>query len=721
MSKNPAGAAQQSPTGTNNTQPAPKRQDQKSTPEIPKPSATYAQVLALGKPAIPMPLNPIPPKPGVPAPLIPSRAAEQHHGANEKNKKNPSRKHKQPSPGPPEAVTPKGAPPVVPVKKERLARQSADDETLAALKSEAPDLFKDIEQQTASDARDFWCVELVCTPAPGSVKFQHDLSTYEVEKELLNILSSASGLGEEHDIMLESINSVKIDTTVNKKYYFTLSCTSESGLASIMEAKTAQKFRGYAITYFQQKESRYGYRFQYSLRGLPTPFSKYTLEDWIKVLTSQGWDLNAITHICFAKRSSPGEMNKITGMLDIYVKPEYCTSHGCEGCLHFAGTHQEKVGKMITCPPSSIVLGRNPTIEAVELIAAGLLFGQYYTSRPDQKPSLGDANGMMEEALNCYLTPENYGKLYLKQTIKIGSCKFCWGPKHASRNDPCYYSKMCKECLIPFAQMPNQGFHHSCRNLITSTEKPPKKETSKRKSAYDPGRPQAPSQATYTPSESHLKRQKILEEVKFKQAKRKLDEAKRQAAERAAREEYEALQRQNQVSFLKIDILTLLQEQQTNEEDEEDVPLTAEDIARQDEELRQMVAIYNLLIALTVIMCRTVTFKGQNAGGREDQEAYGSSILTSPTSIHPIYYNKQDYWCRILTNLPTDFLTNAFLKFFFSRKTTQNDNLTRIGLSLLSKQLKLTPQPFMRSRPINGPTSINQRIYYTYKYNSDLG
>ena len=101
MSKNPAGAAQQSPTGTNNTQPAPKRQDQKSTPEIPKPSATYAQVLALGKPAIPMPLNPIPPKPGVPAPLIPSRAAEQHHGANEKNKKNPSRKHKQPSLVPP--------------------------------------------------------------------------------------------------------------------------------------------------------------------------------------------------------------------------------------------------------------------------------------------------------------------------------------------------------------------------------------------------------------------------------------------------------------------------------------------------------------------------------------------------------------------------------------------------------------------------------------------
>jgi len=84
MSKNPTGAAQQSLSGADNPEPASKRRDQKSTSEPPKLQSTYPQALALGKPALPLPLNPIPPKPGVPAPLIPSRAAEQHHGANEK-------------------------------------------------------------------------------------------------------------------------------------------------------------------------------------------------------------------------------------------------------------------------------------------------------------------------------------------------------------------------------------------------------------------------------------------------------------------------------------------------------------------------------------------------------------------------------------------------------------------------------------------------------------
>ena len=91
MSKNPTGAAQQSPSGANNSEPASMRQDQKSNPKPSKLQSSSLQVLALGKPALPLPLNPIPPKPGVPAPLIPSRAAEQHHGANERITLSPSR------------------------------------------------------------------------------------------------------------------------------------------------------------------------------------------------------------------------------------------------------------------------------------------------------------------------------------------------------------------------------------------------------------------------------------------------------------------------------------------------------------------------------------------------------------------------------------------------------------------------------------------------------
>ncbi len=32
-------------------------------------------------------------------------------------------------------------------------------------------------------------------------------------------------------------------------------------------------------------------------------------------------------------------------MLDIYIKPEACVSHGCDGALHNAGTAQEVLGK----------------------------------------------------------------------------------------------------------------------------------------------------------------------------------------------------------------------------------------------------------------------------------------------------------------------------------------------------------------------------------------
>jgi hypothetical protein len=109
------------------------------------------------------------------------------------------------------------------------------------------------------------------------------------------------------------------------------------------------------------------------------------------------------------------------------------------------------------------------------------------------------------------------------------------------------YKGKCRECLVVLEDLPHKGFHHACRSLIISEAKPSKSnEAVKRKADYDPGTPTDPSMAVYNRSESVNKRQKLVEQLKVKQLKRKADElaaiAKAEAEQDAADlAEYEAL------------------------------------------------------------------------------------------------------------------------------------------------------------------------------------
>ncbi len=161
-------------------------------------------------------------------------------------------------------------------------------------------------------------------------------------------------------------------------------------------------------------------------------------------------------------------------------------------------------------PPTNVLLGRNPTLEAAELIQQGFMAGQYYTSCPGVKP--GDFNNMLEAKCGFYMDPIDYGKTYVRKITKVGSCKYCLGPMHADhRTDPCLYKNICRECLVPFKDMPDGGFHHSCANLVISTPRPTEAaKGQKRKLAYDPGLPKTQAQTTYEPSLRHIQRQRIL-------------------------------------------------------------------------------------------------------------------------------------------------------------------------------------------------------------------
>ncbi len=120
---------------------------------------------------------------------------------------------------------------------------------------------------------------------------------------------------------------------------------------AIVTNPNALSWKGYVLTYYQPRDSRYGFRFQLSLKGLPAPFKDYRLEDWLQVVISQGFDPLSITFIAIGVISMPGELKMLTGILDIYVKPEACSGHGCDGALHHAGTDAEALGKRIEDPP----------------------------------------------------------------------------------------------------------------------------------------------------------------------------------------------------------------------------------------------------------------------------------------------------------------------------------------------------------------------------------
>jgi len=246
------------------------------------------------------------------------------------------------------------------------------------------------------------------------------------------------------------------------------------------------------------------------LVNLPEPFKHYSTQQFLRVLASQNWDLGAIEHIQIGTRISPGEPKKLTGLLDIYVKKSSIPNHGIEGALANAGTDYEILAKSITFPPPSVVFGCNP-IHAVEpLLKQGLLMGQYITQNPGDPPSTGISN-MMEESTGHYMNPIDYGKLFIRQIIKPGFCRFCWGPKHPHGDHECLYKDTCRVCLGKYKDMPNKGFHHACGSFIVSTPKPDSQDKAIRKRAYSEAK-DAPGEA-YVPSKAFIKRQQAFQQV----------------------------------------------------------------------------------------------------------------------------------------------------------------------------------------------------------------
>ena len=196
-------------------------------------------------------------------------------------------------------------------------------------------------------------------------------------------------------------------------------------------------------------------------------------------------------------------------MLEIYMKTQSVTSHGCDFALEHAGTQAERLAKPIQFPPPSLVFGRNPNPTVVPLLQQGLLKGQYFTANSEAPPDSGISN-LLEDRAGGKLHPADYGKLYLRQVIKPGHCKHCWGPWH--ENSECLYNGYCRFCLVKYSDMPHAGFHHYCTSLITSTPKPLKGEDNS-VSRKRPREPSPSSQTAYVPSQAHLQRQQLFRAV----------------------------------------------------------------------------------------------------------------------------------------------------------------------------------------------------------------
>jgi hypothetical protein len=474
-------------------------------------------------------------------------------------------------------------PPVKAVKLERAARRSqADNDFLKALHLEAPDLVDLIKKQTEVEGESWYTVELSCAPDQGWVYVgdSPDLSMYPTEKALLQFLAALAGQGAEHCIKMDAIKSVKVEGLARKKFFYQLSCSSEEHLNAIVSNPNALAWKGYALTYYQPRDSRYGYRFQLVIKGLPAPFKDYSIQDWLQVVISQGFDPLSVTYITIGVISIPGELTTRTGMLDIYVKPEACNDHGCDGALSQAGTSAEALGKQIEYPPSQIILGRNTAEESRELIAQGQCVGQYYTDNPNARPEQGCLNAMLETEVNSFLPQSDFGKTFMRKLIKVGSCQHCWGPPHA-RAEVCMYKGVCRECLAVLADLPFKGFHHSCRSLIVSSRKPTKPEDGhKRKFLYDVGTPANPAMAVYVPSDSRLKRQKLVELLKEKQLKRKAHEIALEAVAAAAAKQAKLDQEAQDLAEFELN--------SDFEDLDEEVELSAADREAQDRALNEM-------------------------------------------------------------------------------------------------------------------------------------
>jgi hypothetical protein len=178
-----------------------------------------------------------------------------------------------------------------------------------------------------------------------------DLANYATEKALLQFRATMAGQSVEPCIKMDSIKAVKVEGLAPKKFFYQFSCSSEEHLNAIVTNPNAFSWKGYALTYYQPRDPGYGYRFQLVIKGVPAHFQDYNIEDWLQVVISHGFDPLSITYITIGVIAMPGELTTLTGMLDIFIKPEACSDHGCDGALSQAGTSAEALGKKIEYQP----------------------------------------------------------------------------------------------------------------------------------------------------------------------------------------------------------------------------------------------------------------------------------------------------------------------------------------------------------------------------------
>ena len=426
-------------------------------------------------------------------------------------------------------ITPSNAPRTkkqTPAKAERDAEKAAFIDELLA---QDPELKKQVIDQMEQDNKEQFTVEVVFTPNPawvtGAKMATPDLADFATERDLITLLTIAAGTDGDETFKLDPVKQVKVEGLLRKRCYYQLVCTSKAALEAIVSSDQCTNFRGYTIDYFQPEDSKFGYRYQIALKGLPAPFKDYDILMWLQVLLSQGWDSASMTHIQFATRYVPGSMRIATSMLDIYIKPEAMTNHGCDGALQYAGTDKEALAKVIDYPPSAVILGRNPSEEIREPMENGYFKGQYYQENTVNRP-WGPFNQMLESATGTFLPAEHFGKTFLKVVIKIGACRYCWGAKHL-RGDTCLYIKHCRECLQELGLLPYKGFKHACTSLIESMRKPEKetdKSNKRMRDEYDPGSPADPNFAAYVPSAARAAAQVMRQRMVEQQHKRKRDE-----------------------------------------------------------------------------------------------------------------------------------------------------------------------------------------------------
>ena len=424
----------------------------------------------------------------------------------------------------------------------------SDDEFGKEVEKEAPELFASLrEQDIANDGTGWFSVEMCATPSPDWVKGSKeggkapDLDDYQTLKQLTDVLASAAACGSDQSIKLDKLKTQKVEGNSRPSYFFTLESTSAQALLNIQKSQRCSGFKGYQIAFFQPEQSHFGQRFQVSLANLPAPFKNYNMIQWLEVLTSQGWDRDAITHMCRTSRAKPGAAKVMVPSLDIYVKPAFCSSFGQDGCLDT--THGESVvNKPISCPPSSVTFGLNPVLEAEDMITAGYLKGQYF-KKPGENPSarpFPQNNGMLEtmgENPNVLLD-HDLMKTFVRKVIKLGCCQHCWDPEPHGPREICLYKGVCKQCCAVLKNLPFKGFHHSCQSLITSLTDHRKVKTKPqlKRRAPEMGEPTDPTQLVYTQSPAEAKRVKLMAELQKKKAAREAAE-KKEADKKADYEE----------------------------------------------------------------------------------------------------------------------------------------------------------------------------------------